>query len=97
MKISNKLLYSVFPILSLLLYIDVTWYQALNFELFNKLWILTFVLAIVQIILLIRRIIKSDISSTKRAIYIVLILSFVPFHLYYVWIIVGKNTGQDKS
>jgi len=81
----KKILLSIFPIVGILMIIETIILFKVPFDIYLKIWWGLLILGIIQNIILIRRVFLLRIEKNIRFIYVLLFLSIIFFHLYYVW------------
>lgn len=89
--ITQKIILSIFPVLSILFLIDTLILYKIPYEYYTKIGVIIFILMIVQNFILIVRVNKKVMDKSLKIVYIVLFLSLSIFHLYYVWVLDRKN------
>jgi len=93
----KKILLSILPAgLIVLIYIALN-PRITDYETYVKIWTLILILSLVQTIILSVRVIKSKIEKDKKMFYILLFISFFPFHLLYVWKVDKEIVGRISS
>jgi len=89
--ITQKIILSIFPVLSILFLIDTLILYNIPYEYYTKIGMIIFILMIVQNFILIVRVNKKVTDKSIKILYIVLFLSLSIFHLYYVWVLDRKS------
>lgn len=90
LSLLQKILFSIFPVLAFVFFIDSFFFLAMSWDFYLKSWVFLFILMIIQTIFLFKRILQKNITADKKAIYCVLSLSVVLFQLYYIWYLDSK-------
>lgn len=90
----QKILLSIIPILSTLFFIDTFVLYSIPYEFYSNIWLILFILIIIQNIILIVRVTKIDTDRSTKVLYIILFISVLIFHLFYVWVLDEKILGD---
>lgn len=92
----SKLFLSVFPFLTTILFLDILIFEKIPFDLYEKIWIILFILMVFQMIFLVFLISRRPLESGRKVLYILLILSIALFHLYYIWFIDDRILKKER-
>jgi len=88
MKFVKKVIFSIVPVLILLFVVsDFFVTDLIDFELYEKIWWVMLVLTLLFYIFLLKSIWSRNLIRDKKVTHTVLCLFFIPYSLYYIWVI----------
>jgi len=91
MKLLSKLLLSLFPTLVIVIMYEAMWGGLMSYESYQKLWFFALLVSVVQIVVLGVDLKRSSIPKSDKLIKFIGLVSFFPYHYFYVWKDFGKN------
>ena len=80
----QKIILSIFPVLGFLFFLASFFLLTIPYEFYVKVWFALFIIMILQLLYLFRRVFLLKIETEKKVLSIVLIL-IGPAQLYYIW------------
>lgn len=80
----QKIILSIFPVLGFIFFLASFFLLTIPYELYVKIWLALFVIMILQLLYLFRRVFLLKIETEKKVLAVILIL-IGPAQFYYIW------------